>query len=155
MPDILIWVDILDSNGWNRNDIFEWISRKFMSTQSNLTQLATDTVCGHSSGEESVPQVLSTYITVSHRHHCNCAVMSLSIVSSSCPSGCVRHASHLCPVFSFSPSPPFYFFSLCVGWEGESWSARGWRQVVGRSCLIDTLSVCFFVCPCFCVDVVA
>lgn len=93
------------------------------SRQSNLAHLATDTVGRHRSGEESVPQVSSTYITVSHHHHCNCAVMSLSIVSSSCLCGCVRHASHLCPVFSFSPSPPFYFFfSLC-------WMRR---QVLGR-----------------------
>lgn len=131
-------VDSLDLNDSNRNDIFECISRKFKSTRSNPAQLVTDTVGRHSSGEESVPQVLSTCITVSRHRHCYCAVMSFSTVSSSCLCGCVRLASHLCLVFS-SSSPPFYTSSsLCVGWEGKSWGARGWRQVVGRSCLIDT-----------------
>lgn len=115
-------VDSLDLNDSNRNDIFECISRKFKSTRSNPAQLVTDTVGRHSSGEESVPQVLSTCITVSRHRHCYCAVMSFSTVSSSCLCGCVWLASHLCLVFS-SSSPLLYFlFSLC-------WMRR---QVLGR-----------------------
>lgn len=106
-------VDSLDLNDSNRNDIFECISRKFKLTRSNPAQLVTDTVGRHSSGEESVPQVLSTCITVSRHRHCYCAVMSFSTVSSSCLCGCVRLASHLCLVFS-SSSPPFILPLLFV-----------------------------------------
>lgn len=114
-PWTLIRVDSLDLNGSNRNDIFDWISRKFKSTRSNPAQLVTDTVGRHSRGEESVPRVLSTYITVSRHRHCYCAVMSFSIVFPSCLCDCVRLASHLCLVFSFSSSPPplYFLFSLC------------------------------------------
>lgn len=52
-----------------------------LSRRSNLAQLVSDTTGRHSSREESVPQVLSTYIKVSHHHHCNVSLYRLFILS--------------------------------------------------------------------------
>lgn len=107
VPDILIWVDILVSNEGNWNDIFEWIWGN-SSRQSNLAQLVTDTVGRHSGGDESVPQVLSTYITVGHHHQCNVSMYRLFILSVWLCTACFTSMS--CFFFSFSPL--YYFFSL-------------------------------------------
>lgn len=63
---------------------------------------------------------------------------------------------HIYVLFSlFLSLPTLTPPSLCVGGEDKSRGTRGWRQVVGRSCLTDTSSVCFSVCPRFYVDVIA
>lgn len=83
-------------------------------------------------------------------HHCNCNV-SLASYRLVCVVVCGM--LHIYVLFSLSlslPLPPSTCSSLCVGWEDNSCDARGWKQVVGRSGLIDTLlPVCFCVCPRF------
>lgn len=86
------------------------------SRQSHLAHLATVTVGRHRRGEESVPKVSSTCITVSHRHHCNCAVMSLSLSSLHPVCVVVCGMLHIYVLFSLSLLlPTFTSSSLCVG----------------------------------------
>lgn len=111
--------------------------------QSDPAQLATN-LAGHPSSRgricpsKSCPLTSQSVFTVAVQW-CLCLyclfIWSLWL--------CVWRASHVCPLFSFSPfSPSLTSSSLCVGWEAEPRGARRRWQVVGRFRLMDTFC-CF------------